>query len=545
MAILKSINMRKIFQFDLSRVGQDFFTERSHSMLFLEEGKIEALRERRKLGISKVKIVTKEGDVPASFGWEDSPKDGEYPKSWFVLIDRDEKLDYLWVLIKNQVEELLVRKDLRARALPPDFQAGVAEYLDSDRSQMAAAFAKKSLEYSPRFSEDEALASFIDSESQFKIPTDSITGFPHVNFIRWFRDKICSPELVICGGNDYDFRIEEISEPNWRFDIGSMVPSDESSIALDRDDHWLIWLKRPGVKIRISKLGDSSIARSSIPECIDMRLSRIKSSPGTREYTNVDPWDIADFVDQTGAVEVNILDVDPQDWVDFWLMLDRLYDRARVKIKTRHPDQIPEWKLGLLSEIEYQANSSLELKKTLNKILGPERDRTSSNEIISNFKNPWYTKLLVKFEIGRTSVEEAIKICSICSRNDIEVFISGCEKDERSSEILTKHKEYLEKIRSAFTRKHSGTWIGPKIRMSLYLGALWHDQESDFEDAADGAFSFFVDLVDMKFSKTDREDCKKFDISNSKIFYGRWRPDVGKVLEIYNSWSSPNSSNPG
>jgi len=540
---MKSINMKKFFQIDLCRVGQDFFTERNHSILSLEESKIESLRERRKLGVSKLDVVTKEGDLQASFGWDSPPAQGEYEKSWFLLIDREEKIDYLWVLVKNQVEDLLSIRNIQEKSLSPEMQSVVVDYLNIERSRAAIAYANNCLQHTPPFSEDEALSSFIEKESLFKIPLDPITGFPHVNFVRWFRDRICSTDVVICGGNEYDFRIEEMPEPNWKFDIGNMIPIEENSIALDRMDHWLIWSKSSGLKIRISKTEESIVDHSTIPESVELRISKNqKDNSATKFYSSVDPWDIANFIDQTGAIELNVLDMDPQEWPDFWYMLDRLQNRVRVKIKTRHPEQIPEWKLNFLEEVEFPTNSSVDLKKSLKKILGIEEVRSSNSEIISSFKNPWYKKLLVHLDIDRISIEEQIKICSICGKNDIEVFISENERKDRNHDSELKHRQILEKIKRAFTRKYSGVWIGPKIRLSSYLGALWYDQDEDFT-GFDKSFSFFADLVEMKISKKEREDCEKFDIKDSKLFYGRWKPDVAKILEIYNSWHPSKEKN--
>ena len=536
MTAIKSVDVSKLLKYDLMRIGQDFFSEKSHSVIVLsDETKIDILKARRKIGSTNKKLVSKEGDSKVSLGWNMPPTNGEYLRDWFLLIERDEKLDYVWVAIKNQMERLLKRENLNIKFLLPEVQNGIAGNLKNDDKDFASIFASNALEHEPSFKSRNYLESFIEIESQFNFPIDSLTGFPHIEFIRWFKEEISSTKIVICGGNEYEMRVEKPPGSDWDWDIGNLVSLGEPSIVLDRNDYWFLWIKKSGMKIKIPKVSGFQIERSTIPDCVEIKVSN-KQGLNTK-YVDVDPWDVASVVDQLGAVEVNIVDMNPQDWPDLWLMLDKLYSRVRVKIKVDRINKIPDWKLNLLDELELHFDSLSNLKKHLNRAIGSKKERESNLECLSNFRNPWIEKLTVYIDLEKISASDAVKALQICKKNDLEANVgfqgSAGEGILDTEEIQKK----LEIIKRSFTGRNSGVWLGPKIKMLPKMAALWDKEEEGIKENKEGIFSIFIDIFEMNFSRSSQKESEKFAIKKSNLRYGRWRPDIDDIIKTYNSWS--------
>ena len=524
------------------------FSHTVHNILQVSESKIEEFRKKRNKGISRRKFVSKEGDVEIILGWETAPTDGEYSSSWFVLVEREEKLDYLWVLLKNQVESLL-KKNLQTTNLPPEMKAGLPKYLDEDRGKFAISFSELCLKYTPKFSEDEALGSFVDIDSQLFFPLDSTTGFPHVNFMRWFKEKISSPNVVIVGGNDNDYRIEDFPDSTWRYHI-PWTPEREKLIVLDRDDHWLLWHSGTGLKNRMSKLSNETVKFSSIPETIELKVTEKLSFENKKgdhilKSTEVDPWDLAEFIQQTGAIEVIIDSLNALDWTDFWLFADKIHKKARVVLVTKEIENIPLWKLSLISSVELLVISSVPLKKFLKKsnIL-----KNSEEDYLINAKCPWFEKLIFRVVLGSMPVDDIIKVCNIAYENDIKVvFLDPTSVVDSSMIASYPYDHWIKSLNSNFVRKSTGVWHGPKIAIDLITAKKWKEElskilplETNILCEKEGSFSIFVDTINMEYSKSSYELSKE-KIKNSKLKYGRWRPEIDSIIQTYNSWHSKES----
>lgn len=525
------------------------FRNTAHNILQISESKIEDFRKKRNRGISRKKFVSKEGDAEVIIGWERAPADGEYSSSWFALIEVEEKLDYLWVLLKNQIESIL-KKKLNISNLPPEMKAKLPKYLDEDRGKFAISFSELCLKHKPKFSEDEALGSFVDIDSQISFPLDATTGFPHVEFMRWFKEKICSPNVIVIGGNDVDYRIEDFPDCNWRYHI-PWTPEKENLIALDRDDHWLLWNSGSGLKIRMSKSSEKFVTFSSIPETIELKVTEKldvenKKNDPQLKTTPVDPWDLAEFIQQSGALEVIIEGPEPLEWSDFWLFADRLYKKARIVLVTKQIENIPHWKLELISSVELVVVSALSLKKILKKlkmINKPEED------YLINAKCPWFEKLVFRVILGSMPIDDIIKVCDIAYQNDIKVvFLDpvSCVLEEMKISSYP-YDDWINRLKSSFVRKSTGIWCGPNIGLDLVAAKKWKDEFSKILplDAKilceeEGSFSIFVDTINMEYSKSSYESSRE-KIKNSKLKYGRWRPEIDSILQTYNSWHSKES----
>lgn len=540
MAAIKTVDLSKLLKYDLVRIGQEYYSEKSHSIVVLSpEINLDDLKARRKAGSSKKKLISKEGDSKVSLGWKEPPNNGEYLRDWFLLIEREEKLDYIWVILKNQVERLLKGNSLNVKFLLPEVQNGIAGVLKSIEENFAAIFASNALEYEPSFKGEKYLESFVEIESQFKFPIDSLSGFPNVDFIRWFKNEICSTRIVICGGNEYEIRIEKPPGESWDWDIGNLIPLEEPSIVLDRKDYWFLWLKKIGMKIKIPKTRDFHIERSAIPDCLELKISNMQGQ--NTKYADLDPWDIASAIDQLGAVEVSIVDMNPQDWPDLWLLLDKLYNRVRVKIKVDRISKIPEWKLNLLDEVELHFDSLTKLKSSLNRAIGNSREREDGQNCLTNFKNPWAEKITVYVDLEKLSSTDAIKALLICVKSDLEAHIGFQGLADADALKCSEVQSKIEAIKRAFTRKNSGNWVGPKIKMTQKIAALWDREEKGLLENKDGIFSIFIDIFDMNFSMSGRKECEKFSIKKSNLRYGRWRPDIDEIIKTYNSWTIDDS----
>ena len=524
------------------------FRNTIHNILQISESEVEDFRKKRNRGISRKKFVSKEGDVEVIIGWERAPTDGEYSSSWFVLTEREEKLDYLWVLLKNQVESLL-KKKLHTTNLPPEMRANLPKYLDEDRGRFAMSFSELCLKYKPKFSEEEALGSFVDIDSQLFFPIDSTTGFPHVEFLRWFKEKICSPKVVIVGGNDIDYRIEDFPDSTWRYNI-PWTPERNKLVALDRDDHWLLWCSESGLKIRMSKFLNESVRFSSIPESIELKISERSNSENKKidhdlKTTVVDPWDLAEFIQQTGALEVIVGGHEPLRWADFWLFADRIYNKARIVLITKEIESIPIWKLGLINCIELVVDSVFSLKKTLKKV---KILKNSEEDYLVNVKCPWFEKLIFRVVLGSMPVEDIIKVCDIAYKNDIKVvFLDPTSVSEKSIIVSYPYDDWISRLKSSFVKKSTGIWYGPKIGVDFIVAKKWKDEfmkilplNSEIPAEEEGSFSIFVDTVNMEYSKSTYESSKN-KIKNSKLTYGRWKPEIDSILQTYNSWHSKES----
>lgn len=524
------------------------FRNTTHNILQISESKIEDFRKKRNRGISRKKFVSKEGDAEVIIGWERAPTDGEYSSSWFALTETEEKLDYLWVLLKNQIE-IILKKKLYIANLPAEMKAKLPKYLDEDRGKFAMSFSELCLKHKPKFSEDEALGSFVDIDSQISFPLDNTTGFPHVEFVRWFKEKICSQNVIIVGGNEIDYRIEDFPESTWRYNI-PRTPERENLIALDRDDHWLLWHSGTGLKIRMSKSSNEAVKSSSIPESIELKIAEKieaenKKSDHKIKTTSVDPWDLAEFIQQSGALEVIVEGPEPLEWSDFWIFADRLYKKARIVLVTKKIEDIPHWKLKLISSVELVVDSALSLKKTLKKVKvinNPEED------YLLNAKCPWFEKLVFRVVLGSMPMDDIIKVCDIAYQNDIKVvFLDPMCVLEKIETASYPYDDWINRLKSSFIRKSTGIWCGPKVGVDLVIAKKWKDEfmkilslDSEIQSEEEGSFSIFVDVVNMEYSKSSYERSKE-EIKNSKLKYGRWRPDIDLILQTYNSWHSKES----
>jgi hypothetical protein len=524
------------------------FRNTIHNILQISESEIEDFRKKRNRGISKKRFVSKEGDVEVIIGWERAPTDGEYSSSWFVLIEKEEKLDYLWVLLKNQVESLL-KKKLHTANLPPEMKARLPKYLDEDRGKFAMSFSELCLKHKPKFSEDEALGSFVDIDSQLFFPLDSTTGFPHVEFLRWFKEKICSPNVIIIGGNDIDYRIEDLPDSSWRYNI-PQTPERDRLIALDRDDHWLLWCSESGLKIRMSKFLNEAVKFSSIPESIELKITERsdaenKSEDQSLKTTVVDPWDLSEFIQQTGALEVIVNGPEPLKWIDFWLFADRLYKKARIVLVTKEIESIPHWKLGLVSCVELVVDSVASLKKTLKNV---KTIKNAEEDYLVNAKCPWFEKLIFRVVLGSMPMDDIIKVCDIAHKNDIKVvFLDPLNDSEKTVEPSHSYDDWINRLKSSFVRKSTGVWYGPKIGVDFIVAKKWKDEftkilplDSEMPTEEEGSFSIFVDTINFEYSKSSYERSKR-KIKNSKLMYGRWKPEIDSILQTYNSWHSKES----
>jgi pyruvate-formate lyase-activating enzyme len=113
----------------------------------------------------------------------------------------------------------------------------------------------------------------VDHQSVFTLPTDWEGKGIDVEFFKALRDYIVQNPIAICGGNDNGDGPE--GHPLWHqgtpVDIG--VDDIWSAVARNDGDHWVLFNRQNGAKVRLSFDGTKEVTKAKTPELVDIKIT--------------------------------------------------------------------------------------------------------------------------------------------------------------------------------------------------------------------------------------------------------------------------------
>jgi 4Fe-4S single cluster domain len=475
--------------------------------------------------------VKQEGDVEVGpyYGWDH-----------FVLSSEVEKLDYLWAILYRQVENL-VRPSTSAWSI----KQFLGQRLEETNFAFVRDFCSQALEYVPSwtFTQDALPTGDVDHQSTWNYPLDPETRLPDVDFVRWLREEVLRPEVVVEGGNDNDGG----GTLNEGEDLLPYLKreSPESLICHDRGNHWLLYAKSSGLKVRVPKVRGTSIPHTTIPELVDIKITDYcdfgckfcyqgSTTQGAHApYSNpITRSNIDQVINKLGVVEVAIGGGEPLTHPSFWTMVERMY-AVTVNVTTRRLDLIPAWKLPLLGSVGYSTESPKILQKVLAQIGLPGSYYD---------KNPWREKLVVHCVLGAMPVADLIAICKIAHEAGIPVLLLAYKNDNRGADFSPHpHEDWIEQIRDAFPSKYGG-WSGPSLGVDTPVVERWGSKIEELLQvspklmcAGEGTFSMYIDFTKNSFAKASYGCSEQIGFRRSSG-YNTEKPVIDQMISTFQSW---------
>jgi hypothetical protein len=530
------------------RLGFATNSSSTHSILLVAPADVERIRAQREQGSSREEIAVKDEDGDTEYtrsvvdGWGKANR-GWYQWDWFALTEREEKLDYLWTDLYGQIKGMLrIPYTFRFYQLE---QAGLGTLpdLEAGRSVFAAALASRILEHEPApFEEDDPS---IDHDSAFSFPIDPETGFPHVSFARWFRDRLLVPNAVILGGNDNEEGPDKPAGQNLRHPLTDDEYGDGSMLSVyDRDDHWLLWQKSDGTKIRVPKVDGDAVLFSRIPELADIKITSkcgmqclfcYQGSTPDGEHPTLTAYDMASVIAGLGVREVAIGGGEPLEHPDFWQLVNQLRGGVVVNVTTRRLDLIPFWKLDELGGIGFSTESAAAARRAL------ERLGLFDEEA---YANPWQKKLVLHVVLGAAPMSEILDLMRLAKEARIPVLFLAYKTDGRGQAFSPHpHDDWIEQVKTAFALER-GYWDGPRLGVDTPIVERWGPAiEAELRvdprlmSYGEGKFSLYVDFVAQTFAKASYGDIERVSFATSdKYVDGKKLTD--RILEGFRGWNA-------
>lgn len=469
---------------------------------------------------------------PGTYGWE-----------WFALTTEKEKRDYLWVNLYQQALRLVAPEDPpwtfadeRLKALPA-----------VDTRPFASALACLVLECDPpEFAEllGEPYSIYIDHDSTFSFPIDPATHAPHIDFARWFVARALDPRAVVLGGND------NVSSPYTRpdgKDLRAPLRDDEyqaPSFCYDRGDHWLLFDKANGTKLRVPKVDGTAIPFSTVPELVDIKITDqcgmgckfcYQGSTPAGKHAVMRPYEVGQAIKDLGVLEVAIGGGEPFEHPDVWYIIDAIRQHAVVNVTTRRLDLVPFYKLDKLGGVGFSTESAAVLEAALRKI-----GVLDDSEHGRTYENPWSRKLVVHVVLGAMTRSALVDILRVAERAGMGVLLLAFKRDGRGASFDPfEHGDWVDHLRRTFHDKH-GRWTGPRLGVDTPIVERWGDEiasklevDPRLMSPGEGRFSMYIDFVRMEAAAASYGDAKRTPLA----YDHRKHNAVGaEALEAFRSW---------
>lgn len=470
------------------------------------------------------------GDHPPA-GWH-APNGADYGWDNFILLEHDDKREYLYHDLRMQVEHLFhLHVDwYKAHDVLPQLPDGPP--LAVRAAQVASAI----LEHQSANTDG-----YIDHQSTFSWPLDRETGLPHVGFARWYRDRILDDQVAILGGNDNE---DGPRPPGKR--VAWELQHDEFSMRSychDRDDHWLLWDPLHGVKLRVPKVEGARILRSAVPELVDVKITDqcgrgcrfcYQASTPTGPHSPMWAHEMASVIRGLGVLEVAIGGGEPLEHPEFWRLVDDLHRDVTVNVTTRRLDLIPPWRLDKLGGVGFSAETVAAFEAGLALTRLAEGD---------THDNPW-RKLVLHVVLGATPMDEVVRICELAERVHLPVLLLGWKEDGRGATFRPHpHDDWPEVLRRAFTGGN-GVWQGPRIGVDTPIVERWGDVLRDrlgvdprLMVGGEGAFSLYLDFVALTVSRASYGPGERVPFPLRDVRQDP-RQLARAVLDVYRGWAS-------
>ena len=504
----------------------------SHSILLLSEQGVSAL-------------AASNGE--SEDGEDTLSKDGEYGWEWFELVRSKDKLDYIWTDLVGQVNHAL-RPDVRVNSWMLEKVLGDLPNATKSMYDFAKSFTTKVLDHEPKYLvKTEGEVQGLDHDSCFSFPIDKSTGLPHVEFARWFRNRVLNPNVVVFGGNDNEE--DPPGKPSGK-DVRAPLTDDEYSTPMtcfDRGTHWLLWEKSDGTKLRVPKNEGDEILYSDVPELLDVCLTAkcsfgcafcYQDSTPEGKHPTMKAHEIVDTILKTGALEVAIGGGEPLEYPEFWDIVQRLENSIVVNVTTRRPDLIPIYKLNKFGSIGYSAESSKVVVKMLGKLGLTGKD--------DDYENPWLKKLVLHVVLGSTPVDEIMELCRLAQKYNLEVLLLAYKTDGRGKDFTPfPHDDWVDAIKRKFWHRKLQYYTGPKLGADTPTVEKWGKELAEklkvnpkLMSQGEGQFSLYIDFVNETFSRASygQAGSEKIKLKPSKKSYGVGEDHAKQILTEFKEW---------
>ena len=464
--------------------------------------------------------------------WTATPEKGAYYFQTFSRTTPEAKADYLCCDMEHQVFRIVA--PTRSWLLPDWKATGLDDEAMPDVDESSHRFARAYT--SATFGVEAPSGGDIDHQSCFSFPLDK--NLPHVGFARWYFDRVVNnPRVVIFGGHDGK---KSPAKPKGTVEVG-LLPHDEYQHPLtchDRGDHWLLWGKTDGTKLRIPKVDGVEIRHTTIPELVDLKITDFcnvgcafcyQGSTGRGEHTQVDTYALKDLLVELGVREVALGGGEPTDWPDLYDFVVLAAEKFVVNLTTRRPEKLSKAVWGAVGSVGFSCERAEDLQSAVHrlKIMGVDVEK----------------KLVAHVILGATPLDEAVAILKLAEENEIEVLLLGYKTDGRGAAFAPHdHAGWVARLRSEFFKNE--WWAGPKLGIDTKLAQEYGPNltsqlgvQPKWMVGEEGAFSLYIDVVSMTFAKSSYGAQERFDLPPAEQGDYSWGDKAAKVvLETFRSW---------
>ena len=463
---------------------------------------------------------------------------GDYNWSWFTLASENAKLGYLSQNLYDQVYYSLTKGmpyfpklDVEVNDFHPKLDVHVNKLIIPSIcpkdlvSKYCHNYVTSILEYSPGYN---LSGGGVDHQSALNFPLNE-DNLPDVDFIKWMKKIFTNPDLVVFGGNDnqeseLDVNGSEVDGLLIRESFGDMR-------VFDRTDHWLLFKKETGFKLRVSKELNETIRYSNVPELVDIKITNACSmgckfcyqdSVPDGKHSAINYYEIANYLRSLGVLEAAIGGGEPLEYSDFWNLIHMLNNYGIIaNVTTRIPNKIDVDKLSQFGGVGYSCESA-KIAEAMFKKLGMEKGKYS----------PWTKKLVLHIVLGATPINEMVKLISLAKEYYVEVLLLSYKDVGRGKDFKPfDYSNIVEVLKENFYSKEYEWWDGPKLGIDTPLVDLigndlckFLNVNEKFMSPGEGNFSLYIDFVQKKMGKSSYGD-ELFDLSS-----------VDNTLETFNSW---------
>lgn len=429
------------------------------------------------------------------FGWED-----------FLLTSKEDKMRYMMATLKSNLESLV----------PNEYAHHVASGLMG--SEVGKDF-------------------YVDHQSRIDLPVGYASWYVNkINeeFFRELTDYIVNSDVAIAGGNDNEDGMDYGGE---RDGIASSLPKDYRGQLVARKDgeHWVLFNRETGAKVRFSFTSKNEYTKSSRPELVDLKV------------TSFCPFKCSHcFMDSTVSGTHSLV------WKECLQVLSRM-EVFEVAYGGGEPTMHPEFDkmlseaklLGIVPNfttktLRWTKDSVIERSVLENAGGFAVSVQSSYDPVIDEVckwrdRNNHWDEVSIQAVLGVLDTKDILTLIEKCLDKDLRrITLLGFKHVGRGKDKEPKPVDILPVINKA-----KECWI------NLGLDTLAVQQYKDILDAekipealrttAEGKFSMYIDAVDMCISPSSYSDVRVPFTTNH--YNNKASDDLSNVIEDeYKRW---------